>query len=110
MLMVGITSIKVKERLAARSKQLGQAETPTVKERWQGFYWLKQDTAPSIRTIAKALGKHRLAVQRGAMYREGGVETMLEIKQSPGGVRVIPQWAEAALAKQLQEANHRFSS
>ena len=35
---------------------------------------------------------------------------MLEIKKSPGGVRVIPQWAEAALAKQLQAANHGFSS
>ena len=30
---------------------------------------------------------------------------MLEIKKSPGGVRVIPQWAENALAKRLQESN-----
>ena len=53
------------------------------------------------------------------MYREGRVEaTMLEIKKSPGGVRVIPQWGETfrgedsprklasedALAKRLQES------
>ncbi len=34
---------------------------------------------------------------------------MLEIKKSPGGVRVIPGWAEAALAKRLQE-NDGFQS
>lgn len=105
--MVGITSIDVKESLEDLSEQLRQAETPTAKERLQVLYWLKQDTAPSISTIAKAIGKHRNTVQTWlSMYREGGVETMLKIKKSPGGVRVIPQWAEAALAKQLQEANH----
>lgn len=35
---------------------------------------------------------------------------MLEIKQSSGGVRVIPQWAEEALAKRLQDPNHGFQS
>ena len=35
---------------------------------------------------------------------------MLEIKKSPGGVRVIPQWAETALAKRLQEPEHGFKS
>jgi hypothetical protein len=44
------------------------------------------------------------------MYREGGVEAMLKIKKSPGGVRVIPGWAEAALAKRLQEPEHGFAS
>ena len=44
------------------------------------------------------------------MYRDGGVEAMLEIKKSSGGVRVIPQWAENALAKRLQDSNHGFQS
>ena len=35
---------------------------------------------------------------------------MLEIKKSSGGVRVIPQWAETALAKRLQEPEHCFKS
>ena len=66
--------------------------------------------APSISAIAKAVGKHRNTVQTWlSNYREGGVEGMLEIKKSPGGVRVIPHWAEAALAKRLQ-ANHGFQS
>lgn len=75
------------------------------------LYWLKQDTAPSISAIAKAIGKHRNTVQTWlSMYREGGVEAMLEVKKSPGGVRVIPQWAEDALAKRLQDPNHGFQS
>ncbi len=35
---------------------------------------------------------------------------MLEIKKSPGGVRVIPSWAEVALAKRLHDPNHGFRS
>jgi len=72
-----------------------------------------------------AVGKHRNTVQRWlGMYREGGMESMLEIKKSPGGVRVIPQWgatfrgedsprklaSEDSLAKRLQDSNHGFES
>lgn len=109
--MVGVTSVTVKESLDDLAKELRQAETPTAKERLQVLYWLKQEHAPSISAIAKAVGKHRNTVQTWlSMYREGGVAAMLEIKKSPGGVRVIPQWAEVALAKRLQEPNHGFSS
>ena len=72
----------------------------------QVLYWLKQDNSTSISAIAKAVGKHRNTVQTWlSKYREGGVEVMLKSKKSPGGVRVIPQWAENALAKRLQESN-----
>ena len=53
--MVGITSIEVKESLDELTQQLRQAETPTAKERLQVLYWLRQDTAPSISAIAKAV-------------------------------------------------------
>lgn len=108
--MAGVTSIEVKESLDNLAEQLRQVETPTAKERLQVLYWLKQDKAPSISAIAKAVGKHRNTVQTWLLqYREGGVPAMLEVKQSPGGVRVIPQWAEMALAKRLQES-HGFQS
>lgn len=104
--MVGVTSIEVKESLNDLTQQLRQAETSSAKERLQVLYWLKQDNAPSISAIAKAVGKHRNTLQSWlSIYREGGVEAMLEIKKSPGGVRVIPQWAEDALALRLQESN-----
>lgn len=109
--MVGLTSVEVRESLDDLAAQLRQAETPTAKERLQVLYWLKQQHAPSISAIAKAVGRHRNTLQTWlAMYREGGIEAMLELKQSPGGVRVIPPWAEAALAKRLEDPNHGFSS
>lgn len=109
--MVGITSIKVKESLTDLTQQLRQAETSTAKERLQVLYWLKQEHPPSISAIAKAIGKHRNTLQTWlSMYRDGGIEAMLNLKKSPGGVRVIPQWAEDALAKRLQEPEHGFQS
>jgi len=109
--MAGVTSIEVKESLDELTQQLCQVKTSSAKERLQVLYWLKQDNAPSISAIAKAVGKHRNTVQRWlGMYRDGGMESMLEIKKSPGGVRVIPKWAENALAKRLQDSNHGFQS
>ncbi|MEG3979079.1 helix-turn-helix domain-containing protein [Microcoleus sp. herbarium8] len=109
--MVGITSVDVKESLDDLCEQLRQAKTPTAKERLQVLYWLKQDPAPSISAIAQAIGKHRNTLQAWlSLYQQGGVEAMLVVKKSPGRVRVIPQWAETALSKRLQDPDHGFSS
>lgn len=109
--MVGITSVEVKESVDELAARLRQAKTPQEKERLQVLYWLKQDNAPSISAIAKATGKHRNTLQTWLMqYRDDGLEIMLEVKKSPGRVRVIPQWAEDALAKRLQDPEHGFTS
>lgn len=109
--MVGITSIQVQESLDYLAQRLRQAQTATTKERLQVLYWLKQDSAPSISTIAQAVGKHRTTVQTWlSKYREGGIELMLAVGQSSGGVRVIPQWAEDALAKRLEQEREGFRS
>jgi transposase-like protein len=71
------------------------------------LYWLKQDNGPSISAIAKAVGKHRNTVQSWlSMYREGGVEAMLEIKKSPG-VRVIPLRGRSGVGKAAREPASR---
>jgi transposase len=109
--MAGVTSIEVKESLDELVQQLQQVETPTDKERLQVLYWLKQEKPPSIGAIAQAIGKHRNTVGRWLLqYREGGVNAMLERKTCSGGVRKIPQWAEAALAKRLKDPEHGFAS
>ena len=109
--MVGVTSIEIKESLADLSERLRQADTQTAKERLQVLYWLKQDQAPSISAIAKAVGKHRNTLQTWlSMYQEGGVAGMLAVKPTSGGARKIPQWAEAALAKRLEDSDHGFKS
>lgn len=109
--MAGVTSIEVKESLDELVQQLQQVETATDKERLQVLYWLKQEKSPSLGAIAKAIGKHRNTVGRWLLqYRSGGINAMLERKLPTGGVRKIPQWAEAALAKRLKDAEHGFAS
>jgi transposase len=109
--MAGVTSIEVKESVDELIQQLRQVKEPTAKERWQVLYWLKQEKAPTLSAIAKAIGKHRNTVGSWLLkYRDGGVEAMLEVKKAPGGVRVIPQWAEDALAKRLEDPKEGFAS
>jgi transposase len=109
--MVGVTSIEVKESLEDLVERLRLANTRRAKERLQVLYWLKQENAPSISTIAKAVGKHRNTVQSWlSIYCEGGIDSMLAVKPYPGGVRKIPQWAEDALAKRLKDPKHGFGS
>jgi transposase len=109
--MVGVTSVQVKESLEELAEKLRQAKTLKKKERLQVLYWLKQENAPKINEIAKSLGKHRGTVQSWlSTYRKDGIDSMLEIKSSPGGVRIIPQWAQRALEKRLQEHDHGFAS
>ncbi|HCF26862.1 MAG TPA: helix-turn-helix domain-containing protein [Cyanobacteria bacterium UBA11049] len=109
--MAGVTSIEVKESVDELVERLRKADTPTAKERLQVLYWLKQENPPSISTIAKGIGKHRNTLQTWlSMYRDGGMESMLEINKSSGGVRKIPQWAEDALLIGLEEPEHGFGS
>ena len=109
--MVGVSLIALHESLDELSQQLQQAKTPRDKERLQVLYWLKQNNPPLISTVAKSLGKHRNTIQTWlSLDRTGGVAAMLKLQQSPGGVRVIPQWAETALAKRLQEPEHGFKT
>ena len=110
-IMVGQTSIQVKESFLDLEERLRKTNSSREKERLQVLYWLKQKDAPSVSAIAKAIGKHRGTVQTWlSKYRKQGIDSMLEIQLSPGGVRVIPQWAEEALAKRLLESNNGFSS
>jgi transposase len=104
--MAGVTSVDVKESIESLATQLRAEQDARRKERLQVLYWLKQENAPSISAIAKAIGRHRGTVQEWlATYREQGLEAMLAIKKSTGGSRVIPVWAEARLARRLEESD-----
>jgi transposase len=110
--MAGVTSIIVKESLEEIGKRLSQASKPIIKERLQVLYWLKQEKAPSISSIAKSIGRHRGTLQEWLrIYREEGLGGLERVKSSPGGGnRVIPKWAETALSQRLQEPENGFAS
>lgn len=110
--MAGVSAIVIKESLEELGNRLRAVEQPILKERLQVLYWLKQAQAPSISQIAVAIGRHRGTVQKWlALYRVQGLEALLVVKPTPGGGnRVIPVWAEVAIAKRLQEPDNGFDS
>jgi L-alanine-DL-glutamate epimerase-like enolase superfamily enzyme len=111
-MMAGVSAIAIKESLEELGERLREVEQPIHKERLQVLYWLKQAQAPSVSQIAVAIGRHRGTVQKWlALYRAQGLEALLVVKPIPGGGnRVIPMWAEVALAKRLQEPSNGFDS
>ncbi len=110
--MTGVTAIIVKESVEDLAERLRQTSQPIVKERLQVLYWLKQEKAPSISKIAKAIGRHRGTLQEWLrIYRAEGIAALETVKSSPGGGnRVIPTWAEEALSQRLQEPENGFDS
>jgi transposase len=103
--MAGKTAIVIQETEEELAELLRQEKHPGLKERLQVLYWLKQPQNPGITGIATAMGRHRCSVQKWlAIYRQRGLDVLLERKPIANNqVRVIPKWAEAALAKRLQE-------
>ena len=93
-------------------EQLLQQQTNLKrKERLQALYLLKLPNTLSISQIAKVVGKHRGTVQRWlALYRNEGLNGLLEIKQSPGRPTVIPDWAVASLQRRLALEDAGFKS
>jgi transposase len=65
----------------------------------------------SVSGIAKVIGRHRGSVQRWlSLYREGGLEGVLETRQSPGRPKVIPEWAVSSLKRRLDDPEAGFGS
>jgi transposase len=58
-----VTSVQVEESIETLATQLREEPDARRKERLQVLYWLRQENAPSISAIAKAIGRHRGTVQ-----------------------------------------------
>ncbi len=102
--MAGVTSIEIQETAAQLEQLLQKQSNPNLKERLQVLYLLKLPEAMSVSAVAKVIGRHRGSVQRWlSLYREVGLEGLLETRQSPGRPTVIPGWAVVSLKRRLSE-------
>jgi len=109
--MSGVTSIEVKESEQELQQLLQEQTSGKMKERLQVLYLLKLPEALSISQLAKVIGKHRGTVKRWLMiYRDQGLDALLEVKKSPGRPRVIPEWAVVSLKSRLEQAESGFKS
>ncbi len=78
--------------------------TGDKKGRVQALYWLKIGVVETTEHIAVLLACHRTTVSRWlTIYREEGLEKLLEQKKSPGRPRLIPEEALESLKKELSE-------
>lgn len=102
--MAGVYKLEIAESEAELRTLLRKQKTALGKERVQLLYLLKSKQAKTIQAAAQMLGRHRVTIQEWLRhYREGGLEAMLNKKPKSGRPRKIPQWAEKALNKRLQE-------
>ena len=83
---------------------LGKQKTASDKERVQVLYLLRSKQAETVQTAAKLVGRNRVAVQEWLKeYREGGISGLLSACALVGRKPKIPNWAQKALHKQLQQ-------
>jgi transposase len=103
--MVGVYKLDILESEAELHELLRQQKTVSGKERVQVLYALKTKKIKTVLEVAELIGRNRGTVQEWlAKYRSGGLEELLLKKVGGGRKRKIPQWAEKALEKKLE--NH----
>lgn len=103
--MAGVTRLKVQETAAELEALIQIQPNPNLKERLQALYLLQLPEAMSVSAVAKVIGRHRGSVQRWlSVYREAGLDGLLETRQRQGRPRVIPEWAVNSLKRRLSQS------
>lgn len=102
--MAGVYKLEIQQSEADLKQLLGQQKTASDSGRIQLLYLLKSGQVKTVQDAAILLGRNRVTLQKWLnRYRGGGLVELLEKKARSGRPRAIPQWAEAALQKRLQE-------
>ena len=102
--MAGVYKLEIHESEDDLKQLLRQQKSASDKERVQLLYLLKSGQVKTVQDAAPILGRNRVTLQKWLnRYRVGGLAGLLEKKARSGRPRVIPQWAEVALQKRLQD-------
>jgi transposase len=102
--MAGLYKLDITETPAELKHLLTTQKSVSDRERVQLLYLLKTEQAPTVQAAAALLGRHRVTLQDWLrLYRQGGLEAMLEHKPRTGRRQSIPQWAQDALNKRLHQ-------
>ena len=100
--MSGVTKIEITETVEELKALLREQKTAAGKERVQALYLLKSKQVETVQHVAAVVGRNRVTVQRWlGQYRSGGLKKLLAVYQPQGRPMLIPEWAIAALKKEL---------
>lgn len=103
--MVGVYKLEITETAADLKQRLRTQKTASDQERIQLLYLLKTEQAQTVQEAAALLGRHRVTVQEWLrLYRQGGLEALLEHKPRTGRRQSIPLWAQEALNQRLHQS------
>jgi transposase len=102
--MAGVYKLEIAESVEDLKQLLRSQKSTSDKERIQLLYLLKSEQAKTVQAAAELLGRHRVTVQEWLrLYRKGGLTGLLSHKPCLGRQHSIPQWAQDALNKRLQQ-------
>jgi transposase len=102
--MAGIYKLEIQESEEELKQLLRTQKTASGKERIHLLYLLKSKQAATVQAASTILGRHRATLQEWLrLYRQGGIDELLQRKSPSGRPRSIRQWAERALQKRLEE-------
>lgn len=102
--MAGVYKLEIAESVEDLKQLLRAQKSASDKERLQLLYLLKSEQAKTVQAAAELLGRHRVTVQAWLrLYREGGLSGLLSHQPRLGRQHSIPQWAQDALNKRLQQ-------
>lgn len=102
--MAGVYKLEITETVDELKHLLRTQKTASAKERVQLLYLLQSGQAKTVDCAASLLGRHRVTIQQWLrLYRKGGLSGLLERKSPPGRKHSIPDWAQDALRKRLQQ-------
>ncbi|MBO9997493.1 MAG: helix-turn-helix domain-containing protein [Cyanobacteria bacterium SID2] len=83
--MSGVPKIEIQESVKTLQQLLKRQESATGFAKVQALYLLKIQAAETVRYLAVLLNRSEPTVHRWLkLYREGGVEALLEERKSPG--------------------------
>ena len=102
--MSGVYQLEILETVEELKELLVQQKTASNHHTLQVLYLLKTGHSPTISHAASILGRNRVRLDKWIRhYVNGAIEELLEQKRSTRRPTVIPEWAEKALVKRLNE-------
>lgn len=96
--------VEVGESIEELQHRLRHALTATTKERLQMLYWIKTNAIATRKELSQRLGRDCSTVYRWLKrYKQGGINTLLEIQTPPGKPGSIPEDVMNQLLERLSQ-------
>jgi putative transposase len=103
--MCRVLKLEIKEQASELQELLREQKTGFGKERIQALYLLKTRQVETVQHGRGGVGSiGRITVQRWLrLYRDGGLNRLLEQKKSPGRPKTIPLDVRSLIKKELSQ-------